>query len=99
MCLLWCYNTLRRDGCKGIFPNCACASVVAVVVLGPLGLRGHRATAGPWAEGIVAVGGGGAGGGEEELVVRRDARTLIVVPPRLLRGRLNSLYFPLLSDI
>ena len=38
MCLLWCYNTLRRDGCKGIFPNCACASVVAVVVLGPLGL-------------------------------------------------------------
>jgi hypothetical protein len=40
MCLLWCYNTLRRDGCKGICPDCACVSCVAVFVLAPVGFVG-----------------------------------------------------------
>lgn len=38
MCLLQWYNTLRKEGCKGICRECACVSWFAIFILGPIGL-------------------------------------------------------------
>lgn len=38
MCLLKCWNTFQKEGCRGLCPDCACVSCLAIFVLAPLGL-------------------------------------------------------------
>ncbi len=41
MCLLWCYNKIRKDGCvalcQDICPDCACIGGIVVIATAPLG--------------------------------------------------------------